>query len=57
MTACGGGAALPLRPRLFARIVAGAVRGAGPGVAVSVKMRIGLAREPEALTYYIEVGG
>jgi len=41
VTRKGGGAALPAHPRLFARIVAAAVRAAGP-VPVTVKLRIGV---------------
>ena len=40
VTKKGGGAALPLHPRLFAAVVGGAVRHAG-AVPVTVKMRIG----------------
>lgn len=42
VTSRGGGAALPLRPRLFGRLVAAAVRAAGPRVALTVKLRVGL---------------
>lgn len=55
VTARGGGAALPLRPRLFARLVAAAVEGAGGAAAVTVKLRIGLARDPAEMTYFLEV--
>lgn len=41
VTRHGGGAAVPARPRLFAAVVAAAVRAAGQ-VPVTVKMRIGL---------------
>jgi nifR3 family TIM-barrel protein len=41
VTRRGGGAALPYKRRLFARIVAAAVENAGP-VPVTVKMRIGI---------------
>jgi nifR3 family TIM-barrel protein len=41
ITRQGGGAAIPLRPRLLGRIVAAAVRGAG-SVPVTVKMRTGI---------------
>ena len=41
ITRHGGGAALPVRPRLFAAVVAAAVDGAGD-VPVTVKMRVGL---------------
>lgn len=54
VTSRGGGAALPLRPRLFQTLVAAAVAGAG-AVPVSVKMRIGLAAEPESMRYFLEV--
>ncbi|EFJ43344.1 hypothetical protein VOLCADRAFT_106923 [Volvox carteri f. nagariensis] len=45
ITARGGGSALPLRPMLFARLVAAAVRGAGGQVPVTVKLRVGLTSE------------
>jgi nifR3 family TIM-barrel protein len=48
VTRNGGGAALPLRRRLFAAVVRAAVRGAGP-VPVTVKMRMGL--DDRRLTY------
>lgn len=54
VTTRGGGSALPLRPRLFRRLVAAAVAAAGPAVPVTVKLRMGLS--PELLTY-IQVGG
>jgi tRNA-dihydrouridine synthase len=41
ITRQGGGAAIPLRPRLLGRIVGAAVRGAGT-VPVTVKMRTGI---------------
>ena len=41
ITRHGGGAALPVRPRLFGAVVAAAVEGAGD-VPVTVKMRVGL---------------
>jgi nifR3 family TIM-barrel protein len=41
ITRHGGGAALPVRPRLFGAVVAAAVQGAGD-VPVTVKMRVGL---------------
>ncbi|GLC41903.1 hypothetical protein PLESTB_001045700 [Pleodorina starrii] len=47
ITARGGGSALPLRPQLFARLVAAAVRGAEGAVPVSVKLRVGLTPELE----------
>ncbi|HEX8630199.1 MAG TPA: tRNA-dihydrouridine synthase, partial [Catenuloplanes sp.] len=50
VTRRGGGAALPWRRRLFARIVRGAVAAAAPaGVPVTVKMRKGI--DEEHLTY------
>ncbi|PNH05722.1 putative tRNA-dihydrouridine synthase, partial [Tetrabaena socialis] len=45
ITARGGGSALPLRPGLFARLVAAAVAGADGQVPVTVKMRVGLTPE------------
>ena len=48
VTRLGGGAALPVRRVLFARIVAAAVAAAGP-VPVTVKMRMGL--DDQTLTY------
>ncbi|HYN97828.1 MAG TPA: tRNA dihydrouridine synthase DusB [Pilimelia sp.] len=54
VTRKGGGAALPWRRRLFARIVRGAVAAAAPaGVPVTVKMRKGI--DDEHLTY-VEAG-
>jgi nifR3 family TIM-barrel protein len=54
VTRKGGGAALPWRRRLFARIVAAAVDAARPaGVPVTVKMRIGI---DEAHSTYVEAG-
>lgn len=53
VTSKGGGAALPLRPRLLAQLVAATVRGAGGGAAVTVKMRVGLS---EALRTHVEAG-
>lgn len=41
VTAKGGGAAIPYRPRLLARLVRATVRGAGP-VPVTMKFRLGL---------------
>ncbi len=49
ITRQGGGAAIPLRPRLLGRIVAAAVRGAG-GVPVTVKMRTGV--DDQLLTFH-----
>lgn len=43
VTAKGGGAAIPARPRLLGQLVAAAVAGAGGSVPVTVKMRIGLS--------------
>ncbi|MET1001734.1 MAG: tRNA dihydrouridine synthase DusB [Acidimicrobiia bacterium] len=49
VTRKGGGAALPVRPALFAAIVRAAVRGAAP-VPVTVKLRIGIdAARPTSL--------
>ena len=48
VTRHGGGAALPARPRLFAQVVAAAVRAAGT-TPVTVKMRTGL--DDERLTF------
>eukprot|EP00198_Chlamydomonas_reinhardtii_P005570 XP_001694906.1 predicted protein [Chlamydomonas reinhardtii] len=45
ITARGGGSALPLRPRLFAKLVAAAVAGAGGEAPVTVKFRVGLTPE------------
>ena len=53
VTSRGGGSALPLRPRLFRRLVAAAVAAAGPGVALTVKLRMGLS--PDLLTF-LQVG-
>jgi nifR3 family TIM-barrel protein len=54
VTRKGGGAALPWRRRLFARIVRGAVAAAAPaGVPVTVKLRKGI--DDEHLTY-VEAG-
>jgi len=49
VTSRGGGSALPLRPRLFERLVTAAVRASGPDVPVTVKLRMGLT--PELLTF------
>ena len=49
VTRRGGGAALPWKRRLFADLVAAAVRGARGQVPVTVKMRLGL--DDEHLTY------
>lgn len=53
VTAKGGGSALPLRPRLFRRLVAAAAAAAGPEVPVTVKLRMGLG--PELMTF-LQVG-
>jgi nifR3 family TIM-barrel protein len=52
VTRHGGGAAIPAKPRLLARIVGAAVRGAG-GVPVTVKVRKGI--DDDLLTY-LEAG-
>ncbi|KAF8065573.1 dus [Scenedesmus sp. PABB004] len=52
ITSRGGGSALPLRPRLFRRLVAAAVGAAG-GVPVTVKLRLGL---DDALLTYLQAG-
>jgi nifR3 family TIM-barrel protein len=52
ITRQGGGAAIPLRPRLLGRIVGAAVRGAGT-VPVTVKMRTGI---DESLPTFREAG-
>ncbi|HEX9259340.1 MAG TPA: tRNA dihydrouridine synthase DusB, partial [Acidimicrobiales bacterium] len=52
VTRRGGGAAVPAKPRLLRRIVAAAVRAAGP-VPVTMKFRVGLH---EGLTTYVEAG-
>jgi tRNA-dihydrouridine synthase len=49
VTAKGGGSALPLRPKLFRRLVAAAAAAAGPEVPVTVKLRMGL--HPELITF------
>jgi hypothetical protein len=54
VTSRGGGSALPLRPKLFRRLVAAAVAAAGPDVPVTVKLRMGLSHE---LMTYIQVSG
>jgi nifR3 family TIM-barrel protein len=54
VTRKGGGAALPVRQRLFADIVAAAVRAASiDGVPLTVKFRIGV---DDALTTYLDAG-
>jgi nifR3 family TIM-barrel protein len=52
ITRHGGGAAIPARPRLMARIVGAAVRAAG-GVPVTVKVRLGL---DDAVLTYLDAG-
>jgi nifR3 family TIM-barrel protein len=52
VTSRGGGAAIPARPRLLARIVAAAVANAG-AVPVTIKFRIGV---DEQVTTYLEAG-
>ncbi len=52
VTRQGGGSAVPLKPRLLARIVRAAVLGAGP-VPVTIKVRQGLTPELET---YLEAG-
>ena len=52
VTSAGGGSAIPLHPRLLARLVSAAVDGA-KGVPVTVKMRIGVSEE---LHTFIEAG-
>jgi tRNA-dihydrouridine synthase len=49
VTAKGGGSALPLRPKLFRRLVAAATAAAGLEVPVTVKLRMGL--HPELITF------
>ncbi|GIL69821.1 hypothetical protein Vretimale_10128 [Volvox reticuliferus] len=53
VTSRGGGSALPLRPLLFSRLVAAAVKGAGGQVPVTVKLRVGLT---PALTTHLQAG-
>jgi tRNA-dihydrouridine synthase len=53
VTAKGGGSALPLRPKLFQRLVAAATAAAGPDVPVTVKLRMGLNSE---LLTFLQVG-
>lgn len=48
VTRCGGGAAIPVKPRLMARLVRAAVQSAGD-VPVTVKVRMGI--EEDLLTY------
>eukprot|EP00850_Spirogloea_muscicola_P005109 SM000023S07565 [mRNA] locus=s23:145254:148113:- [translate_table: standard] len=49
VTVRGGGAAIPLQPRLVSQLVAACVKAAGPSVPVTVKMRLGISEE--LLTY------
>lgn len=58
VTAKGGGSAIPLRPRLLARLVAAAVAGVADAgadyhVPVTVKMRIGVS---ESLPTFLKAG-
>ena len=52
ITRRGGGSAIPVRPRLMARLVGAAVRGAG-GVPVTVKVRKGI---DDGLLTYLDAG-
>src|SRR5207249_2417132 len=52
ITRHGGGSAIPLKPRLMARLVGAAVRGAG-GVPVTVKVRKGIH---DGLLTYLDAG-
>src|SRR4051812_24090659 len=52
VTRHGGGAALPLKPRLFAAVVGATVAAAGP-VPVTVKMRLGV---DDGLLTYLDAG-
>jgi nifR3 family TIM-barrel protein len=52
VTRAGGGSAIPLKPRLLARLVREAVRGAGD-VPVTIKVRKGI---DETLTTYLDAG-
>jgi nifR3 family TIM-barrel protein len=52
VTRCGGGSAIPAKPRLLARIVRAAVRSAGR-VPVTIKVRKGI---DEQLSTYLEAG-
>ncbi|MEM7516287.1 MAG: tRNA dihydrouridine synthase DusB [Planctomycetota bacterium] len=49
VTKNGGGSAVPVKPRLLARIVRAAVAGAGGRVPVTIKVRKGI--EPDLLTF------
>ena len=44
VTSAGGGAAIPLHPRLLGRLISAAVKGA-EGVPVTVKMRMGVSED------------
>jgi nifR3 family TIM-barrel protein len=52
VTRCGGGSAIPVKPRLLARIVRAAVRSAGT-VPVTIKVRRGI---DEGLLTYLDAG-
>src|SRR6185369_5905840 len=52
VTRCGGGSAIPAKPRLLARIVRAAVRSAGK-VPVTIKVRMGI---DETLLTYLDAG-
>lgn len=52
VTRCGGGSAIPAKPKLLAKIVRAAVEGAGD-VPVTIKVRKGI---DENLTTYLEAG-
>jgi Dihydrouridine synthase (Dus) len=54
VTAKGGGAAIPARPRLLGQLVAAAVAGAAGRAPVTVKMRTGLS---DGVQTYLEVCG
>lgn len=53
VTAKGGGAAVPARPRLLGQLVAAAVAGAGGHAPVTVKMRTGIS---DSIQTYLEAG-
>ena len=52
VTSCGGGSAIPVKPRLVARLVRALVRAAGT-VPVTIKMRKGI---DETLSTYLDAG-
>lgn len=52
VTRCGGGSAIPAKPKLLARIVRAAVRSAA-GVPVTIKVRTGI---DDVLSTYLEAG-